>query len=206
MGRIQQIRAARRIWQSEHVAGLRAIGPTWGVAFLEAQVADRQCRAAFTECRVSGRLIERRNVAHWVESGHCSPQQFAYSWHVARYIALVVLSAFIGSGLATMMWVAWKGGTGAPNPAGFVMGMTLTTMFFTVPGAVMLMGLQAGLIERGIGVLWRSGLLLLFAALAGAAVLSVLSFRLAALGSAYALSTAFVLLALQRLLKRTAQR
>lgn len=125
---------------------------------------------------------------------------------MARYIVLVVLSALIGSGLATMMWVAWEGGTGAPNPVGFVMGMTLTTMLFTVPGAVMLMGLQAGLTERGIGVLWRNGLLLLFAALAGAAILSVWSFRLAALGSVYALSTAFVLLTLQRLLRRAAQR
>lgn len=141
-----------------------------------------------------------------MESGHCCTQQFAYACDVVRYIALVVFSAVIGSGLATMMWVAWEGGTGAPNPAGFVMGMALTTMFFTVPGAVMLTGLQATLTERGVGVLWRDGLLLLFAALAGAATLSVLSFRLAAVGSAYALSTAFALLALQRLLRRAAQR
>lgn len=141
-----------------------------------------------------------------MESGHCSTQQFAYPCDVVRYIALVVFSAVIGSGLATIMWVAWEGGTGAPNPAGFVMGMALTTMFFTVPGAVMLTGLQATLTERGVGVLWRDGLLLLFAALAGAATLSVLSFRLAAVGSAYALSTAFALMALQRLLRRDAQR
>ena len=141
-----------------------------------------------------------------MESGHCSPQQFAYPWYVLRYIALVVLSAFIGSGLATMMWVAWVGGTGTRNPAGFVMGMALTTMFFTVPGAVMLAGLQATLKERGVGALWRDGLLLLFATFAGAAILSVLSIRPAALGSAYALTTAFALLALQRLIRRAAQR
>jgi hypothetical protein len=125
---------------------------------------------------------------------------------MVRYIALVVLSALTGSGLATMMWVAWEGGTGAPNPSGFIIGMALTTMFFTVPGALMLTGLQATLKGRGGGLLLRHISLLLFAAFAGAAIVSVLSFRLAALGSAYALTTAFALLTLQRLTKWAEQR
>lgn len=145
-------------------------------------------------------------MSAWVENRHCSSQRLAYVRYVVRYIALVVLSAFTGSGIATLMWVAWEGGTGATNPAGFVMGMTLITMLFTVPGAVLLAGLQATLNERGVGVLWRGGLLLFIAALTGAAIISVLSSSLAAIGSAYALTTALTLLALQRLMKWAPQR
>jgi hypothetical protein len=120
---------------------------------------------------------------------------------MGRYLALVLLSALIGSGLATVMWVSWEGGTGAPNPVGFVIGFALFTTLFTLPGAVMLAGLQATLTRRGVGVLWRDCFVLLFAAFAGAAIVFVLSLRLAALGSVYALATALTLLTLQRLMK-----
>jgi hypothetical protein len=118
---------------------------------------------------------------------------------VLRYITLVALSALIGSALGTIVLIGWAGGTGASDSIRVTIGFALITMFFTCPGAVMLLGLQALLDERGFGLPGRDIFLLIFGAMAGAAIISLMAIHMAPLGSVYALSTAIALLSLQRL-------
>jgi len=55
MGRIRQLRAVQRIWQSEHVAGLRAIGPIRVSPFLRCKSRfDKAACVNFSLYRMSG--------------------------------------------------------------------------------------------------------------------------------------------------------
>lgn len=123
-----------------------------------------------------------------------------------RYLTLVALSALIGSTIGTLLWVAWLGGTGAPNPARFIVSFMTFTLIFTFPGAMMLAGLRAVLTDRCVGARSSVFVVLLAAGFSGAAFAAVISLQIAVLGGVYALATAVVLTCLQRVLDHSPKR
>lgn len=117
-----------------------------------------------------------------------------------RYLLIVLLSAAMGSLGATALFAAVMGGTGAADPVRFVFAFALFTMMFTIPGAMMLVGLRAIVAERGLGRLPSGALVALFGALSGAAILAVI-LNNPALGALYGFSTAVSLMLVQRLVE-----
>jgi hypothetical protein len=118
-----------------------------------------------------------------------------------RYLMIVLGSAALGSLGGTVGFVLIMGGTGSPDPVGFVSGFTLFTMIFTTPGSIMLIGLRDILAERGLGRLQRDALVALFGALSGALILGLISPHNGGLGAFYGLSTAVALMVVQRLVE-----
>lgn len=109
------------------------------------------------------------------------------------------LTAALGSFGATCIFVLILGGNLATEPAGMLIGFSVVTMFFTIPGALMLVGLRAMLIDRGL-VGWATGTaLLLFGAIAGGLILSFLSQSLyfALAGALFGFVTAIIFICLQ---------
>jgi hypothetical protein len=59
-----------------------------------------------------------------------------------RSLLILLVAAAVG-GLAGTIGVSLiMGGTGAPDTGRFILGLSVSTMMFTVPGAIMLAGLQ----------------------------------------------------------------
>jgi hypothetical protein len=67
-----------------------------------------------------------------------------------RHLATVLISALTGSVVGTIIWTTIEGGTGAPDPVRFVAGFAAMTLWFTIPGAVMLMAATFALADRGL--------------------------------------------------------
>jgi hypothetical protein len=161
---------------------------------------DAACRCKQTNSNIASGAAIGWLAAIAVEDG------LSKDAHMLRYLTLVALSALIGSALATLAWVAWLGGTGAPDPARFVIGFTISSLVFTFPGAIILAGLRAVVGERGVDARFSIVVVMLVAAVSGATIATMISLQLAALGSVYALATAVVLTCLERLMDRSPKR
>lgn len=118
-----------------------------------------------------------------------------------RHLSAVILSALIGSTLGTLIWAAWEGGTGDPNPVRFVAGFALFTMMFTIPGAIGLMYLALKLAERGLTLALASLPLAAAGTLGGAGMLAFSTPYFMALGALYGLLTAAAFVAALSVLK-----
>lgn len=118
-----------------------------------------------------------------------------------RVLMIVFTAAALGSLVATLALSAILGGTGSPNPVRFVFALSAATMMFTVPGALMLAGLQFFLRERGVGSGSIAVIVAIWGAVAGGIILG-LNFVVddAAVGALYGLTTAVTFLATERLL------
>jgi hypothetical protein len=107
-----------------------------------------------------------------------------------RHLFVVPLSALFGSFGGTVIWVAYEGGTGAPDPVGFFIGIAATTLMFTVPGAALLMAATFVLAERGFRPHRAFVALIMLGSFVGAAMLALFSSYFMALGAAYGCLTA----------------
>jgi hypothetical protein len=116
---------------------------------------------------------------------------------VGRQIATVLLSALIGSLLGTLVWVAFEGGTGAPNPVGFVAGFAVTTLMFTIPGAGILMALIWFLAVRGIPQSQAAFVVIVAGTIAGAGMLTLFPAYFMALGAVFGFLTAVTFVCVQ---------
>ena len=112
-----------------------------------------------------------------------------------KHLSAVILSAVIGSTIGTLLWVAWEGGTGGPDPLGFVTGFALLTTMFTLPGAMLLMYLTFELADRGVKFPVLCPLLLALGTLAGAAILMFITPSLVALGAVFGFAEAVAFVA-----------
>jgi hypothetical protein len=117
-----------------------------------------------------------------------------------RSLLTLALAAGAGSLAATMILTAFLGGNGAASELRFMIGFSAFTMVFSLPGAMMLVGLQAALAERGLSKLHTNVLVAFFAAVSGSVILSFISPHNAAVGGLYWISTALALISFQRLL------
>lgn len=117
-----------------------------------------------------------------------------------RLIITVLLSAALGSLAATTVW-SFIDGTGVPERPQFIVGFSAGTLVFTVPGALMLLGLQTILLGQGLRNPRAAFLIALAGALLGGAILSLLSPSLATgvIGAFYGFATAVAFLCIQRL-------
>jgi hypothetical protein len=116
-----------------------------------------------------------------------------------RSLLIVLIAAALGSLVATAGFILLAGGTDAFEPTRFTLALTGGTMIFTVPGAIMLVGLRTILSERGLGSGHRDALVALIGAVSGAAILAFISPPMAWVGAVYGLATAVALVCLQRL-------
>ena len=114
-------------------------------------------------------------VRRAIDQNHCHTFEFGYCCTMVRLGSTVLLSAIVSSILGTLLLVAWEGGTGSINPAGFFVGFAATTMMFTVPGAILLMAMTFVLADRRLSQPQAAVVLLLAGTLAGAAMLALLS-------------------------------
>lgn len=118
---------------------------------------------------------------------------------MSRSIAITTLAGVVGSILATLAFVVVEGGAGA-EPNQFIVGWSLGTMLFTIPGAFLL------LVFQNLVVIQRPATaavaVLLLGATAGALILAVpaQTFTAVVLGAFYGFTTAGALLILQQLL------
>lgn len=113
-----------------------------------------------------------------------------------KHLLAVVLSAVIGSTIGTLTWVAWEGGTGAPDPLRFVTGFALFTTMFTIPGAMLLMYLSFELADRRVTLPVRGLLLIALGSLVGAAILAFIAPSFIALGALFGFATAAAFVAI----------
>ncbi len=139
---------------------------------------DRRATALVIEC------------PQWVESEHCQQRPFAYYLGMLKHLLVVILSALMGSTVGTLLWVAWEGGTGAPDPLGFITGFALATTIFTIPGAMLLMYLSFEFADRRVKLPVQCLLLLALGSLAGAAILAFIAPSFVALGALFGFATA----------------
>ena len=109
---------------------------------------------------------------------------------MVRHVSTVLLSALIGSLLGTLLLIAWEGGTGSINPAGFFLGFAATTMMFTVPGAILLMAMTFIFADRRLSQPQAAVLLVFAGTLAGAAILALLSMQPVLWGAIFGCLTA----------------
>ena len=118
-----------------------------------------------------------------------------------RFALIVLGTAAAGSLAGTLVLGLLAGGTGSPDQVGSVLSFSRFTMVFTVPGAIMLVGLQAMLLERGFSRPITSVLIILAGGVAGGLVLGFLSLALASVsvGALYGTLTAIAFILLQML-------
>jgi hypothetical protein len=109
---------------------------------------------------------------------------------MVRHVLTVFFSAFIGSLLGTLLLVAWEGGTGSINPVSFFVGFAVTTMMFTVPGAILLMAMTFVLADRRLSEPQAAILLVIAGTLAGAAMLALFSMQPVIWGAIFGCLTA----------------
>ena len=118
-----------------------------------------------------------------------------------RHILTVVVAAALGSLTAALIWTIWEGGGAWPENRHLLL-FWLTPMFFTLPGALMLLGLRAMLLDHGVA--GRTSNLLVLAAGGGAGflVLTLISgadTEWGATGALFGAITALMLLLIQGL-------
>ena len=119
-----------------------------------------------------------------------------------RILLLVILAAGLGSLAATLICAVIPGvlGPGAIfESLPFMFNFSLLTMLFTVPGATLLMGLQARLQEREPPGWFVPPVLMVTGGVAGALIFLVLNFEPIWVGALYGASTAVALLLVERL-------
>ena len=115
-----------------------------------------------------------------------------------RLLITVFVAASVGSLAATVVGCLLYGGTGALSPFRLISGIILISMVFTIPGVLMLIGLQARLADQR--VLVRDALLVMIGMLTGAAALSFIGgSETAVAGSWYGAASSLALLIVQRL-------
>jgi hypothetical protein len=122
-----------------------------------------------------------------------------------RSLLIVLIAAALGSLVATAGLILLSGGTGAFEPTRFTLALTGAAMIFTVPGVIMLVGIQAILSERGLGRGHRDAVVALIAAVTGAVILAFISPPGDWVGAVYGVATAVALVCLQRLVAVAAQ-
>lgn len=120
-----------------------------------------------------------------------------------RSLLIVLLAAALGALAATFGLSLVAGGTGATDPSRFIFGFAAGTMIFTIPGTIMLTGLDAILTEHGLRNAHRAALAALTGALSGAGVLAFIAPPMAGVGAFYGLATATAFVCLQRLIRHT---
>lgn len=109
---------------------------------------------------------------------------------MSRQIISVMMAAPAGSIVATLLWTTWLGGTGAPDPGRFIFGFALFTLFFTVPGAMVLMRFAFAFVERGTSLLHSALFLMVLGPLIGAALPVMVGVYAMSLGALYGFMTA----------------
>jgi len=107
-----------------------------------------------------------------------------------RHLLTVIVSALIGSTVGTLIWTVFEGGTGAVDPIKFSARLAVGTLWFTIPGAVLLMAATFALASRGHSQSQAAIVLLLLGALAGAAMLALFSPYFILLGAVFGALTA----------------
>lgn len=115
-----------------------------------------------------------------------------------RSLFIMLAAAALGAFAATVGLSVAMGGTGSAQPAMSVLALSAGLMLFTVPGALLLIAVQALLTDGGISRRWHALLVPLVGAAAGAAIQCVIFPPMAAVAAVYGLSTAVALLLLQR--------
>lgn len=92
-----------------------------------------------------------------------------------RHLSIVLISALIGSLIGTFIWTAVEGGIVASDPVRSVAGLAAMTLWFTIPGAVMLMAVTFAFASRGVPQYQAAFLLIIAGTLMGAVMLALLS-------------------------------
>lgn len=120
-----------------------------------------------------------------------------------RTVIIVILSAALGSLSVTCIGTLMVDGTGAMEPVWFIIRVSMGTMIFTLPGALMLNGLRAILMEQNIQGWPATTTLLLVGAAAGGLILCFfLPFLLAMpVGGLYGFATAAMFVSLQKVVR-----
>ena len=120
-----------------------------------------------------------------------------------RTLLSVFLSAILGSAVATVVYFAWQGAVPATSEDGlgrmfFV--VWLAASCFTIPGSILLAGMELALSKSIRPEQALDGTLLAIGALAGAAILGILARdpELALVGAYYGFTTALLFVAFQR--------
>jgi hypothetical protein len=118
-----------------------------------------------------------------------------------RPVLKIVLTAALGSLAATILYGLMAGGTESEESVRVLLGFAEGTMIFTIPGALMLYGLRAILLERELSSPAIGGMLILVGGTVGGTALLFLSGTLewAAVGALYGALTAIALLCVQAL-------
>lgn len=116
-----------------------------------------------------------------------------------RYVLTVLAAAALGSLIATMVAAPILGGIGVPNGFGLVLGFTVASMPFTVPGVMMLIGFQAIAADIGLAGSRANLAMALLAIVAGFLALAVIgSWQLGLIGAGYGFTCALVLMIIER--------
>jgi len=120
-----------------------------------------------------------------------------------RTLLSVFLSAILGSAVATLVYLAWQGAVPATSEDGLgrmFLVVWLAASCFTIPGSIVLAGMELGLSKSVRPEQALDGTLLAIGALAGAAVLGGLArdAELALVGAFYGFTTALLFVVFQR--------
>ena len=91
----------------------------------------------------------------------------------------------MGSVVGTIIWTAIEGGTGTTDLVRFIAGFSAMTLWFTIPGAVMLMAATFALAGRGLQQRHTAILVIVAGTLIGAAMLVLSSSYFMLLGAMF---------------------
>lgn len=92
-----------------------------------------------------------------------------------RHIVIIFFAAAVGSVAATTLLDSLAGPAGDPNPPKVVMGFSAASMIFSVPGAMMLVGIKAIITNRRWPAFIVGIIVLAIGAIVGAAILALIS-------------------------------
>jgi hypothetical protein len=118
-----------------------------------------------------------------------------------RHFLVILFAAAVGCLTATLIWATLIGAI-SPDEIKGLLGFSLMSMFFALPGAAMLLGLSAVLVNRGWPELSSNLLVLLVGALAGTVSLSLITgynMQWSATGGLFAFATGTTVLIIKRL-------
>ena len=133
--------------------------------------------------------------------GNCRFIHFVYRCAMMRHVTVVLVSAVVGSFLATLVWVALEGQTGAIEPTQFIIGASAFTLMFTIPGTVLLMAATLSLADRNFRQANAAVLVVIIGILAGAAMLALFGSDAIPVGAMYGGITAAVFVLVLRVFK-----
>jgi len=114
----------------------------------------------------------------------------------------VILSATLGSAVATLVYFVWQGAVTTSDEWQMLFIVSLIATCFTIPGSILLAVSEFALSARVDSEQALDGAVLAIGALAGAGILGSLAFdvELALLGAFYGFTTAVLFVAFQRTL------